>query len=59
MVNCWSRQCREAIIELSICIASFEIEEEEAKELKLFVEKLHRLFSLMSSPLDSDRLAVR
>ncbi|XP_013622155.1 PREDICTED: uncharacterized protein LOC106328287 isoform X1 [Brassica oleracea var. oleracea] len=59
MMHYYVRQCREAIIELSICIASFEIEEEEAKELKLFVEKLHRLFSLMSSPLDSDRLAVR
>ncbi|KAG5389531.1 hypothetical protein IGI04_031072 [Brassica rapa subsp. trilocularis] len=59
MMHYYVRQCREAIIELSICIASFAIEEEEAKELKLFVEKLHRLFSLMSSPLDSDRLALR
>ncbi|CAH8354336.1 unnamed protein product [Eruca vesicaria subsp. sativa] len=58
MMHYYVRQCREAIQELSICIA-FVIDEEESKELTLFVEKLHRLFSLMSSPLDSsDRLAV-
>ncbi|KAF8115089.1 hypothetical protein N665_0030s0130 [Sinapis alba] len=57
MMYYYVRQCRDAILELSICIANFAIEEEEAKELKLFVEKLHRLFSLMS-PLDSDCLAV-
>ncbi|XP_018447100.1 uncharacterized protein LOC108818682 isoform X2 [Raphanus sativus] len=57
MMYYYVRQCRDAIFELSICIANFAIGEEEAKELEIFVEKLHRIFSLMS-PLDSDRLAV-
>ncbi|CAG7887033.1 unnamed protein product [Brassica rapa] len=52
-----SRQSREAIQELSICIA-FAFDEEEAKVLTLFVEKLHLLSSL-KSPFSSDRLAVR
>ncbi|CAF2148543.1 unnamed protein product [Brassica napus] len=52
-----SRQSREAIQELSICIA-FAFDEEEAKVLTLFVEKLHLLSSL-KSPFGSDRLAVR
>ncbi|KAG2315408.1 hypothetical protein Bca4012_066222 [Brassica carinata] len=58
MMYYYVRQCRDAIMELSICIADFAIGEEEAKELQLFVKKLHQLFSMMS-PLDSARLAVR
>ena len=57
MVKFLSRQSREAIQELSICIA-FAFDEEEAKVLTLFVEKLHLLSSL-KSPFGSDRLAVR
>ncbi|KAF8051373.1 hypothetical protein N665_1739s0013, partial [Sinapis alba] len=58
MMHYYVRQSREAIQELSICIA-FAFDEEEAKVLTLFVEKLHLLSSLKSSPFGSDRLAVR
>lgn len=57
MMHYYVRQSREAIQELSICIA-FAFDEEEAKVLTLFVEKLHLLSSL-KSPFGSDRLAVR
>lgn len=58
MMHYYARQSREAIQELSICIA-FAFDEEEAKVLTLFVEKLHLLSSLKSSLFGSDRLAVR